>query len=167
MVGLSEGAFGGIFTGGVFFAVGLLIFLWGRSFASRDRAIARWPRAPGVITGSTYSSQTGTSRDQHGYDVTSTTYAPDITFEYTVNGATFGGTRVTRANEPTSDASKIKALIDRYPRGARVEVLYDPSAPSTAYLEAGRSTGALILMIFGGFFLFVGALVASLVLVFG
>lgn len=163
---LSSGALGGLFTGLVFFAVGLAIFLWGRSYASLDRAIAKWPKAPGVITESKYASETGTVRDQHGYDVTSTQFRPAITFQYTVNGATFGGTKVTRADESTSSSDAVMKVVNRYPAGARVEVLYDPSAPSTAYLEAGRSFGALFLMIFGGFFLFIGALVSSLMLAF-
>ncbi|MDB4929721.1 MAG: hypothetical protein JWM10_2205 [Myxococcaceae bacterium] len=143
-------------AGAVFAAMGVAIFLWGRSYRVRDRAIGGWPKAPGVVVSSRYAASTGTTRDAQGYDVTSTSFVPAVSFQYEVAGTTYTGTKVTRAVEPTSDGAKVKAIIDRYPAGAKVEVLVDPKDPATAYLEVGTSGGAMFLMVFGGFFAAMG-----------
>ena len=134
LMALTRGVAIGALTGGIFMAVGASIALWGWSFIARDRAIGRWPRAPATITASTYKASDGTSRDAQGYDVSSTSFVPDVAFQYTVDGKAFAGNRVTRAMTPTTDSASVKACIDRYPRGARVEVFYNPADPATAYL---------------------------------
>lgn len=69
----------GLATGGVFTALGTVIALFGRSFLVLDRAIARWPTVTGTVTSSRYDASSGTSRDAHGYDVSSTSYVPVVT----------------------------------------------------------------------------------------
>jgi hypothetical protein len=156
LLGVARGVVAGATTGAVFAAVGLLLMAWGWSYVARDRAIGRWPKAPGTITSSTYRCAEGSSRDAQGYDVTTTSFTPVVTYEYTVDGASFVGTQLTRAVIATSDADAVKRCIDRYPPRARVQVLYDPANPGTAYLEARTSGGAVFLMVFGGFFTLMG-----------
>lgn len=57
----------------------------------------------------------------------------------------------------------MKACIDRYPRGAKVPVRYEPKDPATAYLEARTSAGAVFLVCFGLFFLLAGVGTLALV----
>ncbi len=153
----------GALVGALLGVVGVLIALWGRSYLARDRAIARWPKAPGTVTSSRYESETGTSRDADGYDVTSTTYLPVVAYQYTVQGREYPGTKVARVVEWTGDARRVKECIDRYPAGARIEVFYDPADPTTAYLETRRSGGAVFLVAFGGFFALMGFGIVGLV----
>ncbi len=163
LLALQRGAAVGALTGVLFAVIGVLVALWGRSFLARDRAIGRWPKAPGTITSSRYESETGTTRDADGYDITSTTFMPVVAYRYTVQGQEYPGTRVARVVEWTGDAQRVKACIDRYPPGARVEVFYDPADPATAYLETRTSGGGVFLMVFGGFFALMGFGVLALV----
>lgn len=156
LLALQSGAVAGALACALIGVVGVLVALWGRSFIARDRAIGRWPKAPGTITSSRYESETGTTRDAEGYDVTSTTFTPVVAYRYTVQGREYDGSKVARVAERTGDAKRVKACIDRYPPGARVEVLYDPADPATAYLETRTSGGAVFLMAFGGFFALMG-----------
>jgi Protein of unknown function (DUF3592) len=164
MLGVSQGAFAAVAAGLTFGLVGLAIFLWGLSYVRLDRAIAQWPKVRATVTASRYASSTGAARNAHGYDVTSTTFVPAVEFQYTLDEKIFTGTQVTRAVEPTSDGESVKRILDRYPVGARVEAFYDPTNPAVAYLEVGRSTGARVLMVFGGVFLAASVGTMSLVL---
>lgn len=163
LLAFERGVVVGALTGALFGVMGVLIALWGRSYIARDRAIGRWPKAPGTITSSRYESETGTSRDAEGYDVTSTTYVPVVEYRYTVQGQEYPGTRVARVVERTGDAKRVKACIDRYPAGTRVEVFHDPNDPTIAYLETRTSGGAVFLMVFGGVFALMGFGVVAIV----
>jgi hypothetical protein len=144
----------------VFLTVGGAITLFGSTYIRKDRAIRRWPRAPGQIVRSEV-----TSREVRDQDPSSplrtrivTYYEPSIHFTYTVGERTFEGTQVAR-NVPSNNLrDPAQACVGRYPAGARVEVLYDPADPATGYLENSTSIGAVILVSFGGFFVFLGVL---------
>lgn len=163
LLAFERGVVVGALTGALFGVLGVLIAAWGWSYVARDRAIARWPKVPGTITSSRCDSETGTTRDADGYDVTSTTYAPVVEYRYTVQGREYPGTKVTRVAERTGDARRVKACVDRYPPGARVQVFHDPADPTAAYLETGTSGGAVFLLVFGGFFAVMGFGVLALV----
>lgn len=146
--------------GSTFVITGLVpLWLALRTFA-KDRAISRWPRAPGRVTVSRVDSHTGTSRDQDGYDRRYTVHDPVVHFTYTVGGQELHGDRLARVVVSSSEVPDLA----RYPVGQQVQVFYDPSDPRTAYLEVRRSTGAVILSVLGGVFVFVGLLVPALVL---
>jgi hypothetical protein len=150
--------FGSVFL----LAGGIPLFLAIKTF-QKDRAIARWPRAPGRITHSEIRSSRSSSRDKQGFTVETTLYEPIVTFTYTVDGQVLSGDRVAREVTPSSS----KPDISRWPPAQDVLVLYDPNDPNTAYLETRVSTGAVILAIMGGVFAFVGILVPVLVLFAG
>lgn len=146
----------GWIAGGVFTLLGGLIAFWGLRIMALDRAIGRWPRAPGRILASSIDSESGTYRDQQGYDVESTTYVLKAKYEYEVNGQKYIGTKVCRAPMPTNNYDKVKQSLDRYPINGKIGVLYDPRSPETAYLETRVSVGAIFLVSFGVFFLLMG-----------
>ncbi len=54
-------------------------------------------------------------------------------------------------------------IITPLPGRQRVQVFYDPKAPTIAYLETRRSGGAVFLLLFGGLFAVMG--LGALVLV--
>ncbi|MBK8235853.1 MAG: DUF3592 domain-containing protein [Deltaproteobacteria bacterium] len=135
------------------------IWLAQRAFA-KDRAIARWPRAPGKITVSTTTSHNSYGDDAHGVRRHYTLYTPVVEYTYTVAGSELRGTRLTRVTA----SSTSKPDMGRYPVGQDVMVFHDPSDPSSAYLEVHRSIGAIILTGLGALFVFIGVLVPTLVL---
>lgn len=146
--------------GSTFVITGLIpIWLAMRAFA-KDRAIARWPRAPGKVTMSRVDSRVASSRDADGYDRRYTLYDPIVQFTYSVDGRELQGNRLARVAISSSGVPD----ISRYPAGQEVLVFYDPNDPRTAYLEVRRSTGAVILSVLGGVFVVVGILVPALVL---
>lgn len=137
-----------LLVGGGFALVGVpMILLALRAFA-KDRAITRWPRFPGVVTGSRLDSRSGTYKDNSGYNRSYTTYWPVVHYTYTVNGRELEGTKIARV-ESTTGKEKAEAQLARYPEGREVMVYCDPADASTAYLEVQRSLGGIILLGFG------------------
>lgn len=135
-----------------------------RSVFARDRRIAQWPRAAGVITESGMESGTSRRREQDGTEIVYTSYRANVRYTYTVEGKTLRGDRIER--EPVwTDRHVVQRSLQRYPVGREVEVLYDPDAPTTACLEVNRSTGAVILLSMGCVFLFVALVLATLAVI--
>lgn len=60
---------------------------------------------------------------------------PVIHYQYTVNGQTFQGSRISFA--PTTALSL--DWVDKYPAGTDVKVYYDPKNPQNAVLVPGRA----------------------------
>jgi hypothetical protein len=146
--------------GAIFLTVGIIpIWLAVRTFA-KDRAIARWPRAPGRMTVSRVSSHTRSEKDQQGYYRRYTYHDPVVEYTYTVGGRELVGKQLTRV----AVSSTSMPDLSRYPEGQDVSVYYDPNDPTIAYLEVRRSIGAIILCILGGAFVVPGILVPVLVL---
>ena len=85
-------------------------------------------------------------------------FLPEVRFVYTVDGRTFEGNQVARVVPWTTSFDEVQKRVDRYPVHSKVEVYVDPQNPAVAYLETTTSGGAIFLLIFGGFFLFVGVL---------
>ncbi len=151
--------------GAVFSAVGLPMVWIGLHFLGRDRAIARWPCAPGVMISSSIEvSRSSRSRDKQGNYYNYEVYTPVVRYTYRVAGQVLEGDGVAREVDSTTSRPPVQACIDRYSPGKEVVVLYDPGDPKTAYLEVRRSLGAVILLAFGGFWIALGTLLFALAL---
>ncbi len=76
----------------------------------------------------------------------STTYYPDIQFEYTVDGTryTTGTYRIVRIS--SSGRSGKERIVRRYPVGAKVQAWYDPEESSVAVLDRSISFLPLIFL---------------------
>ncbi len=152
-----------IIVGVVFMLVGVpFLGIAARVFA-RDRAIARWPRAAGVVTSARLETSRHRSTDKNtGLHSYSTYYTPSVRYTYTVGGESFEGTSIARTLDGLSTGHEAATrIIEKYPPEARVEVLYDPADPKTSHLEARRSVGAIILSGLGLLFFGIGAFVAT------
>jgi|AMWB02.1.fsa_nt_gi hypothetical protein len=122
---------------------GALIILFGLLQARKaSTAKARWAEAHGQILESHLQSQ----RSRSSSGISSTTYSPEVTYEYEVDGQTYTGNRLGFGSGSFSE-KKAKAKIAPYPAGAAVTVHYDPAEPSNAVLEtvATNKGGALVL----------------------
>ena len=141
-------------------AIGGPIVAWGMTFIRKDRNIGRWPRAPGQITHASVQSGQSHARDPNnpGWQETYEVFLPEVRFVYTVDGRTFEGNQVARVVPWTTSFDEVQKRVDRYPVHSKVEVYVDPQNPAVSYLETTTSGGAIFLLIFGGFFLFVGVL---------
>lgn len=139
------------FVGLAFLLCGIpMLWLALRTFA-RDRAIARWPRAEGTMLRAALTKSTSRVTDKNtGLSSYHDYYTPVVRYTYSVAGETFEGTSIARTLDglQTSHVAA-QRIIDRYPVGAKVEVLYDPTDPKSAHLETRRSVGGIILFVFG------------------
>ncbi len=148
---------------GLSFLVAGLPFLWlARRIRARDRAIARWPRAPGTVTSSKLTTSTHRIEDAntrlYSYQ---TWYSPSVQFTYVVAGQTYDGRSIARSLDEGLQTSEKSArrIIAPYPAGASIEVLYDPTNPKVAYLEVRGSAGPIIIAGIGLLLMGIGALV--------
>ena len=95
------------------------------------QASGDWPATKGTVTVSRVDSTIGRKTKAK------------ISYDYSVNGSSFVGTRV-RFNDTTgSGRNAQEQLIEPYPVGAKVDVFYDPSSPNISILEAGAGWGSL------------------------
>jgi hypothetical protein len=88
----------------------------------------RWPTAEALVIHSRVRVQTP---DEGG----SSTYIADIRYQYEVGGGTYTSDRITSAGYGTSNSSRAKAMVHRYPVGEKVTAHYDPGDVSYAVLE--------------------------------
>ena len=119
-----------------------MLWLATRAFA-RDRAIARWPRTAGTVVRSWLEKSSSRVTDKN-------TGLHSYSDYYTIAGEIFDGTSISLAHDGVRTShDSAKRIVDRYPAGAKVEVLHDPADPKSAHLETSRSVGGIILFAFG------------------
>ncbi len=114
------------------FAAGVLMgCVWTYEFI-RARASPGWPEAAGRIT----KSETRPVYDE------SSEYVVWILYRYEAAGRERRGHRVSFREGSTGDYSEeeARALVERYPRGARVTARWDPGDPDFAVREPGVPT---------------------------
>ncbi len=149
---------------GAVFAVVGLPFIWisRRAFA-RDRMIAGWPRTDGVVTSARLKSSRHRYRERTGLDTYRTLYTPSVSYTYSVNGQSLEGSGIARSIDGMSTTERsAQAILDRYPVQQQVSVLYDPADSKVSFLEVRRSTGAVVLLVFGSFWIALGAVLVGL-----
>ena len=120
-----------------------LVFMWGftilwcaaslfatvilGSLAMSDLDTNDWTPVDGVVTNSSVSSQEGGS-----------VYCLSVKYEYTIDGTTYQGDKVSYSSDGTCDSSS-KNSDEDYPEGKEITVYVNPSDHSEAVLEAGLS----------------------------
>lgn len=90
---------------------------------------------------------------------TSTTYVPEVTYEYTVNGETYVDDNLYPgpATAGSSAEAEQREILNEYPEGATVEAYYDPTDPTVSFLEnESRTRQATGLGVLGGLLLAFG-----------
>ena len=110
------------------------VLAWvGYGFLQEGRASMQWPQVPGTIMASV-TEQNMTS--QRGAQGSVRTWAPDISYHYTVDGVTYQGDRV-RVVMVERGRELAQSWAEKYPVGAQVIVSYNPHNPREAVLEPG------------------------------
>jgi hypothetical protein len=120
----------------------------GRGEASEDR-----PTTTGTVTHSGVKS-TRSSRSQGG-----TKYRPEVEYEYTVDGETYIGNRLSFSSA-TGGRGSAQEKADAYPEGSRVTVHYDPQRTSDSVLEPGATGSTVALLCIGLGMMLLGAFYA-------
>lgn len=97
-------------------------------------------------------------------------YYPRVEYRYTVDGETYTDTRIFHSTQVNNEEGELRGkeydersdaqdIVDKYPEGGTAQVYYDPSDPSTSYLE--DATGNLLMTVVGGGLFGVVALAAG------
>ncbi len=129
-------------------AAGLFLLFDYRARRRAERA-RRWPVAPGTVADSRTARRWGLG---NGIWMAGLWYVPDVSYRYEVAGEKYSSRRVFLSDTGFSKLRNAREVIARYPRGANVEVRYDPANPKRACLEPvyreRRALGTAI-MLFG------------------
>lgn len=126
-----------------FLLIGLAIIASAMGEVRKSQHSAKWPTTAGTITRSEIKVES---------DSDSTSYLPDIEFEYTVGESSHRSTSVRVGKIALPERWEVTPFNKRYPVGKAVIVAYDPMEPSSAVLEPGLFRQSLTLVIFGSLF---------------
>lgn len=108
-------------------ALGGYIFFKGAGSWLDGRATRSWLPAEGVVTGSLLRREPTGNR---GFK-----YSPHVAYSYEAGGLSHEGKRVRMGGVTGQDASQ--AVVDSFPRGAKIRVYYDPDNPGESVLFQG------------------------------
>lgn len=89
---------------------------------------------------------------------TSTTYYPEVTYEYTVDGEAYQSENVMPGPGETGKGQRgwAEGIVEDHPEGETVTAYYDPEDPSNAFLVKNREVMFLGVAGFGGLFALLG-----------
>jgi len=157
------GPVGNMIFGLVFAAVGVLVAVIGLSTLAEANASASWPTIKGAVVSSDVEKKTST-RSRKKKRESSTSYRAVVRYEYTVGDKQHTSGRISFGGTSTSMGAA-KELVGRYPKGAEVDVYYDPDDPEQAVLESGKQASSYIPLGVGVLFTIVGSVIAIFALV--
>jgi hypothetical protein len=101
-----------------------------------------WPTAPGTVLSAVV--HTSTSAARHG---SGTSYTPQISYSYRVNGETFTGTTIAPGRMWATKSAY--AAVRMFPTGSQPPVYYAPGDPKEAVLVPGLRAANLAKLLFG------------------
>ncbi len=109
-----------------------LVLSWQRK--RKESVTSRWLPAQGIVL----SSEVKEYRSSGTEGTIQTAFAPLVRYQYTCNGHTYPGIRITIS---AGNFSRLKAeqIAARYPVGHTITAFYDPLHPEEAVLEKETS----------------------------
>ena len=141
-----------------FFIVSISAVAGGIYGYKANSGIAQWPKTEGKVIKSemiTYQERNSASRDP---DATIKMFRPDVIYQYSAAGKSYQSGRIAMYRISSSDANKIRAILNAYPVGAVVQLFYNPQDPEKSVIEfdpsAPRSVLYISIGMAAGFFLF-------------
>ena len=87
-----------------------------------------WPKVPARII----SSEIDTGRSNVG-----TWWAPDVAYEYSLNGQEYRSTTIRYVMPPSYEKDEAQTVLAAYPLNAQTSAAYDPRDPARSVLEPG------------------------------
>ncbi len=132
----------------VFILAGVAVLIYGIGIVRDARACVNWPRAEGrVVTGTV---------ETVGREKNKATYAPSVTYTFSVNGREFKGSRVTLVPRNSISLQSVQATLANYPIGRTVSVFHNPRDPANCVLSTSTNGGEWAYAIGGVLFIGVG-----------
>ena len=116
-------------------SMGVLMLLFFIASWRLSRRAADWPLARGTVL------KSGTEKvEKHSNGRRSVTHAPVIEYAYRVNDVDYVSRQVKVGMTMSASQSYAAGVASRYPKGATIDVHYDPANPSNAALENPAGT---------------------------
>ncbi len=132
------------FVFGILFPIiGLVMCIVGARTLYIDMVSTGWPTTDGTVIGTDISTSTGTRSGS------STTYTPQVKYEYRVSGLRYSNDKVFSTSRSTSDIDFAVEIVDKYAVGSTVTVYYNASDPQLAVLEPGLTWWSFIPLLIG------------------
>ena len=146
--------------GGVLGIIGIVLIIVYFRNKSKSKASQSWPSVAGQIV--ERKVKVSTSTDEDGF--TSTSYLPQVTYTYTVNGTVYESHRVAFGSAPSYNSNqKAEEFLTPYVEGAGVTVFYNPEKPGESVLNqtmrsmtAGLVVGIIFMVVMICLFCFAG-----------
>jgi hypothetical protein len=117
-----------IIAGIIFLTIGVGTMFLGYSWYKDAKATNKWPTVEGVVL-----SAEVTTHDSDG----TTMYKPVITYKYSVGGKEYSCPKVSFSDYSSSNSDYAYETVNKYPKGTKVTVFYNPQKPYKAILEPG------------------------------
>lgn len=121
---------GFLMSGGIFFLIGVVLFLVGFISTKRSKTAQSWP----TTTGTVLNSDVQVHVDYDSDSGTSTTYEPVVNYQYSVMGQSYNGTRIAYGANRFGQ-KKAYEIASKYPATSQVTVHYNPDKINEATLE--------------------------------
>jgi hypothetical protein len=124
--------------GALFGSVGLLQLGYCLVESGRAIASASWPTADGTVQSSYVREVTGTRIAPPPGWSGRTGHIPTVTYRYSVQGATYTGTRIW-FTEFSAMPDEVRMTVAEFPVGTHVRVHFDAGDPQQSLLRPGLS----------------------------
>lgn len=111
-------------------ALGAGLFWLGQRQKRRLRESLGWPETTGVVVWNGIS-KTGTGDADSGY---STTYSPEVRYQYSAAGAAFTGTRIGLVSRGYGRPQQAQEALAAYAVNQQVTVYFNPAQPQDSLL---------------------------------
>jgi hypothetical protein len=138
----------------LFIGIGVVMIGVGLNLAFQSFRCKSWPTTEATIR----TAEMGRHRGSKG----STTYSPDVSYDYSVDGSHYTGTKVA-FGMMSSSSSYARGVLQHYRVGAKVPVYYSPTNPAKAVLETGIHGGTWICFGVGTVFALFGIMFLQMV----
>lgn len=111
--------------------------------------MSTWQETQGTVLETSIGSGQSRYKSSAGGYKYRTSYFPQITYQYSVNGTDYVNNRFSRHHSLINRTSVIENILAKYPVGSTVTVYYDPQNPAESFLEKGfgSATNKLLLVI--------------------
>ena len=135
--GMGGMGWGLAFFGTLFLVIGLAMTAAGGHNIYLGYVSRGWPATQGEIVYSMGEKSESVTEDEEGERRRSMTYSTRLVYRYAVDGFERYG-NVRQFGELSGAGREwAEQIVEKYPKGAKVRVVYDPSDPDTSVLEPG------------------------------
>lgn len=127
-----------------FVLVALFLFLWAMRGRRKAAAARNWPTTMGRVL----SAEVETRRSHSSEGGTSTSYYPNIIYEYQVDGRPYRSNQFYVAMPVgLGNYAKVYQQVSQYTVGSMVEVYYNPEDPTQAALVPSAPSSRVLIWV--------------------